>query len=298
MVASNLGQADHPHDALGAYALDALDDDETALVEEHLNWCAGCGHLLAELQSSATLLGQSVPTREPPANLRARLIGAVTLTAPTSSFEPSREAFAPPRLQIFRVLAPVAAVVVIALFTLSVVMNIRISDRVGNLSKEMGSLEQQNSMLTAQLQESAQQDTEVAQSMEGLQLASYWLANPDNHPMVLRPPGGSGESQGVMLVGSDGQKAVLMVVGMRELPPPQTYHVWLMRQGNRTWAARLSVDAKGWGATTLTRDDSMYGFDKVELTAGTPEATPRPSDMVLEGRIPIARPSPMLVTRP
>ena len=38
----------HPHDELAAYAVDALDPDERAAVEAHLDGCAPCRAELAE----------------------------------------------------------------------------------------------------------------------------------------------------------------------------------------------------------------------------------------------------------
>lgn len=75
-----------PHDAVGAYLLDALTEDERAEFEAHLATCAACQHEVAELSSVVGLLplvieqehvtGTSV-IPEPSAGLRNRLLQAV-----------------------------------------------------------------------------------------------------------------------------------------------------------------------------------------------------------------------------
>lgn len=59
----------HPHDDLAIYALDALDPDEHAAIEEHL---AGCPSCRAELEEHRTTLARLVvPAEEPPPSVWA-----------------------------------------------------------------------------------------------------------------------------------------------------------------------------------------------------------------------------------
>jgi hypothetical protein len=174
---------------------------------------------------------------------------------------------------------------VVALFIFGVLINQRLSGRVEGL-------EQENSKLTAQLAESADEDAKVTKTVLQLQLSSYWLADPSNQPLKLQPPGGQGNAQGILVTASDGRRALVMVTGMRDLPPPSTYHIWLLRRGDRVWAGKLEVDDRGWGTTWMQPDESLFKFEKVELTAATPDTSvPAPQAMVLEGKIPLPQPS-------
>lgn len=65
-----------PHDLLAAYLLDAVDDDERLLFEEHLLGCADCERELAELGDTVTALASSVPVAPPP-RLREDLLRQV-----------------------------------------------------------------------------------------------------------------------------------------------------------------------------------------------------------------------------
>jgi len=70
----NCAQAD---ELVGAFALDALPDDEAAAFRAHIAVCARHAEQAAELRSTAEQLADSVEPIEPPPALRARLLEAV-----------------------------------------------------------------------------------------------------------------------------------------------------------------------------------------------------------------------------
>ena len=194
---------------------------------------------------------------------------------------------------MIRLLLPVAAVVIVALFTLGVFVNIRIPNRVEGLAKEnatlvawVGNVNSENSTLTVQLSQTDTEASYLADTLRQLQLTSYWTANPTNQALALKPRDGRGESRGILQVGDRGNRALLMVSGLGDRTHLSIYQVWLMRQGNRLWAGEVEVDDNGWGTVTLQPTESVFGFDKVELTAATVAGVaPGPDDMVLEGVI-------------
>jgi|SRR5262245_6290455 len=61
-----------------AYVLDALDRDERLLFEAHLAGCAECQAEVRSFRPVADALARIVDTREPSAELRARVIGGAT----------------------------------------------------------------------------------------------------------------------------------------------------------------------------------------------------------------------------
>jgi anti-sigma-K factor RskA len=67
---------DELHELTAAYALDALDADEAAAYERHLEDCESCRHELARLSPAATALAYAVPPRAPRPELRARILEA------------------------------------------------------------------------------------------------------------------------------------------------------------------------------------------------------------------------------
>jgi anti-sigma-K factor RskA len=67
------------HQLAGAYALDALDDDERSAFEAHLSGCADCTAEVEGFIATAALLG-SASAQTPPPSLRDRIMAEVATT--------------------------------------------------------------------------------------------------------------------------------------------------------------------------------------------------------------------------
>jgi anti-sigma-K factor RskA len=65
----------------GAYALDALDEDEREVFEQHLRTCAACAQEVRGLRETATHLSHLTQVNPPP-QLRAAVLGAVAQSRP------------------------------------------------------------------------------------------------------------------------------------------------------------------------------------------------------------------------
>lgn len=80
------------HHLSGAYAVDALDEDERVAFEEHLVGCADCRAEVAELTDAAHALAALTETAPPPGLRAASLagIGQVRPLPPETSTEPER----------------------------------------------------------------------------------------------------------------------------------------------------------------------------------------------------------------
>jgi len=80
------------HDAvreqIPLYAVGALPPDERSVVETHLRGCAECAAELAAFAAVSGALAQIVPPHEPPAALRARVLGAATVIDRASTRRP------------------------------------------------------------------------------------------------------------------------------------------------------------------------------------------------------------------
>ena len=277
----------HPEDLLEAYTLDALEESETLQVESHLEGCGQCRLAVAQLLNTVSLLGQSVVQQQPHPALRLRVVRALESPAVQTESRVSRPIWRLYKTPVVRFLLPTAAAIMVALFSLAVAMNMGLSNRTDDLERE-------NSTLTAQMAVSAEQDFRMAETVQELRAANYWLADPDNQSMNLTPPDGSGSSRGILVVANDGSKAMLLLAGMGESSPSSTYHVWLMRGADKVWVGELQADEEGWGTVTIQPDESVYRFDKVELTEEiAPGGESRVSNMVLEGSIAAPGPSRM-----
>ena len=76
------------HALAGAYAVNAVTDDERRSFETHLDLCEDCRAEVAELRAAAATLASDVELPPPPA-LRASVLAAVAQTRQLSPLEPS-----------------------------------------------------------------------------------------------------------------------------------------------------------------------------------------------------------------
>ena len=263
---------------MGAYALDTLDQEEADLVDFHLLECYRCRETVALMQSSAAVIGESIARIQPPASLQARIMnslpragaGSAPLTKTTSSRSLTSG--------LTKVLMPLAAVLILSLLSYSVYVNTVLSSRVESLQRE--------SALLTRWGKLAAQESQVMDRLNELRTASDPLSETGSTDVILEPLSRSGNSGGILLVADDGRRAMLMVTGMRELEPPSSYEIWLVRQGQSMWAGQLKVDSKGWGFVTLHPPEPLFDFDMVRLSPA-PASDPAPGrgDMILEGQI-------------
>ena len=201
-------------------------------------------------------------------------------------------------------LAPIArdeVHLVVGLFSASIVMNLRVTDQVDQLTNENSTmtaqidetvaqtqqLEESNSALLARLDQAEANEAEMSNALRGLQVASYLSVQPDSQPVKLEPPSGSGKPEGVLLIEGSGERAILMVSNMEHPSRVRSYNVWLVRDGRRIPIGTLKVDDTGWGALDIIPPEPMFMFDWVNLTEGTPDGSiSRPEKMVLHSKIP------------
>ena len=77
-----------PHGAVGAYVADALDDDERAVFEQHLEGCENCRREVAEFtETAAELTWLSEAT--PPPSLRTSLLWQIATVRPLPPEQPA-----------------------------------------------------------------------------------------------------------------------------------------------------------------------------------------------------------------
>ena len=143
----------------------------------------------------------------------------------------------------------------VALVILFLVMGRGLSERVNDLEGDNASLGVNRLV----------EDSQVVDSILQLRVISFWLAYPTGG-VILEPPSGTGNSQGVLRAADDGFSAILMVAGLQELSGSTSYDVWLISGGQRVHASQLRVDSLGWGATTIYLDKPIFEFDTMEIT--------------------------------
>ena len=90
-------------------------------------------------------------------------------------------------------------------------------------------MEEENAVLVERLNQLPADGKELVDTVQQIRAASFLMAHPDTQPMILEPPSGTGNSNGVLLVGDGGSRAVLMITDMDQPRHRQPYDVWLAR---------------------------------------------------------------------
>ena len=173
-----------------------------------------------------------------------------------------------------RVLVPVAGVLILIL-ALSLVYNV-------SLTRQIEQREMESVSVSARLFNFSTENAQLLEALRQQEVSSYLMANPASQPMLLEPPQGAGESQGLLLVSDDGRHAILMVAGM---PPGPGYQVWLLRSGEGLPMGKVEVDSTGWGAKNLYLPEPLFRFDKVGLRPTAASGGSELESKILEGKI-------------
>lgn len=211
------------HTLTGAYAVDALPDDERRAFEEHLAVCEACAQEVAELQATASRLG-AASVAAPPPGLRDAVLAHIAdvrqegpSRLPAVAAQPDR-----PRARRWTatLLAPAAAVLVIAIVGLSAV--------VANLSSRLDRLEAEGSQVTSVIAAADAQTIEI-------------------------DTGGSETARLVMSPSRN--EAVLLVDGMGAAPEHHEFVIWLIDgEGQAEPAGSFEVDDRGRATRVVAGD--------------------------------------------
>ena len=234
------------HALAGAYALDALPEDERAFFERHLAACDACRAEVAELTETAAKLGGGAAMTPPP-DLRERILAAadVTRQLPPEA-EPETSVVQGPWQRVrSRALLPVAACLVLVVIGLSAtVLNLR-----------------------SQL-EDARTGPDAA--------VTAVLGAPDLETVELDMGDGG---PGRFLFSASEDEGVLVVHGMPDVGSDETYELWLMHDGVAVAAGLFRPNDTG--AAIAAVDGIVRGAELVAVTIEPAGGSQRPTGEIL-----------------
>jgi anti-sigma-K factor RskA len=241
------------HTLTGAYAADALPDDERRFFEAHLAECDACAQEVAELQATAAILGAASYETPPPGMKSAVLaeIDQIRQEPPLGGAGGRQRATARGLSRWTTNLAvPAAAVAVIAVLGLTAV--------VANLNARLGEVETAATSLT-----------DV-------------LAAPDAQLVAAEGPDGSHAQ--IVVSGSRGE-AVFVASGLDPAPHEHTYELWLIDDTGATPAGLFDVDDRGRATRVMTGD--MTGTLAIGVTVEPAGGSPQPTtDPIMVAELP------------
>lgn len=188
-------------DDLALLAVGALQGDERAALEKHLEGCASCRRELEQLRGDTALLALSAAGPKPPQRSRERLLKAIA----QEPRETTKAAVAPRRS--WKLVPWLAA----AVFALAAVFFFRQSDR---LSQRVAELQDQATQQQAQLERAR----EVVSTLTSTDAQRVTLIAAQTLP----------QPQGKAIYVRDRSSLVFIANNMPPLPAQRAYELWLI----------------------------------------------------------------------
>jgi anti-sigma-K factor RskA len=182
-----------------AYALGALDAEETAALEAHLRTCASCRDELAAYRATSDSLLMALPPQKPSAALRRRLQGRL----------PGAQKFIRSRLNwsFSRVAVGMAILLLLALNVFSI----------------------------SQVQALQRQQTQLMDQIQNGQMALAMLSYPNTQSFPIKEANVTGS----LLLDKEYNNAVLILRGLPSITDDQTYQIWLIAPNEERTSAGL-----------------------------------------------------------
>lgn len=208
-------------DDLALLAVGALQGNERAALEKHLEGCASCRRELEQLRGDTALLALSTAGPAPPSRSRERLLKAIAKEPRASRQQPARS--------WGWTLIPWFAA---AAFALAAVFFFRQSD---HLAQRVAELQSQ----------SAQQQAELERAREVVATLTSTSAMRVTLVAAQAPP----QPQGKAMYVRDRSSLVFLASNMPPLPPEKAYELWLIpTSGAPIPAGMFKPDAHGSAA--------------------------------------------------
>lgn len=258
---------DDVRDLSGLYVVGALAPDDRARFEAHLRECDACAAEVRALVPVVEGLARAVPLHDPPARLRARVLGAVGAQTPNVARDEVTAAPRRLRLRSGWLAAAAAFVIAIGLGALALSRQQRIVELEARLQDLIG-----------QLASSERQLAEVKRASDEQQLsAARVLSSPDLARIDLggqpAAPGASGRAFWSRRSG--------MVFNASNLPPlPQgkTYQIWVLTAEPAPISAGVfEPDASGNARLVIKTPEDIPNPTRVAVTIEPAGGVPAPT---------------------
>ncbi len=294
--------ADTIQDMLSAYALGALDADETHQVEAYLETSAEGRAELQELREIVALLPYAAEPVEPPArtrqNLFARVAASESTVPATISRTTRRPAQQPGMLRRF--VMPVALVVVCGMMLFISQVAFGLQSQVEQLARQSASLE---TTLTRMQGELAQTRGVLATTRQNLinneqevNMLKSQLSDAEHILTFMTAPGvavrqldatqASEDTSGEMYMRPGHTTAVILFRGLPPLETGKVYQFWLANGSDQVSAGTVQVGEDGLARLVIEAPDAVNDFAQVMLTVeDAPDKAMPGDDVVLEGSL-------------
>jgi anti-sigma-K factor RskA len=237
----------HVIEALPAYVLGSLDEEEAIQVTEHLDSCPECRAELLSYQAVADRLALAAPDAVPPANLKQQILKQLQ----TPRLEPTagpRRSWWQRMTGLFQRAAPVWGLASLALVALLVLSNVWWWQRANQQGRPV--------------------------TPGGMQTVA--MVGTDAAPAAV----------GTLVISDDGEYGTLVVDGLPALDPDHQYQLWLIRDGQRISGGVFSVNSEGYGALWISSPEPLSSYPAFGITIEPEGGSPSPTgEKVLGGSL-------------
>lgn len=217
---------EHVDELIDAYVLGALQPEDMARVEDHIQTCASCRERLAAARATAETLLYAAPLVEPPVGLRDRVLRGVHTFA-----EQERRGEVP----VVRAQPGTA--------------RRQATTGRGPLARLLGNRRR-----------------EPTAGDETLDELAALLANPESLVWDVNGTTEASGARGQLVGAPGGRQAVLVVSGMARLSRGEAYQVWLLRAGQPIPNALFRVGARGEGHLIVRSSFQLRDVDAIAVT--------------------------------
>lgn len=280
------------------YAMGAISDEEKAEVEAYVQTnLAAQAQLAADMAVADDLAFLAEPMALAPAAKESVL--AYARRRPHRTAAPAPVASAPGWWQRLRqsmampVLAGLATATAIILF----IWVVSLRNTIGNLESQvvaMAPLESRVEELQSRVETLQPLETAVPELQRQINALQQELAQQDDVMAILREgqslPIAGTEFQptaiGQLLVGHDGQNALLVASDLATLPPEQTYQLWLIGDSGPVSEGVFTVNESGTGFLEVQTETAVFDYAAIGISVEPEGGSPQPTgDIVMLSEI-------------
>ncbi len=265
------------HTLTGAYAVDALPEEERVLFEAHLAVCGACGQEVQELQATAARLG-AASVAGAPAGVREQLlvqIDQVRQERPGPGVDAPVEAVAARRVVprwVANGLGIAAALLVVAVGGLAVVVA-SLQGQVADLEVLAGDAERTSAELRTVSERLAELEQQAG---EPPVLTSSALTDVLAAPDVITVSVTHDDVLGRVVASPTRGEAVFIAENWSPAPSEHTYVLWLITPDGAVPAGLFDPDEQGRATRVMTGD--MARATAIGITIEPEGGSPVPSD--------------------
>lgn len=228
-------------DNLDAWAIGALDADETAALESHLPGCAECTLAADAARETASALALAVPLHAAPSSLKARVLAGASVP----QARPSRPR--PPAWKYWPSAAAAVAVIGIGIGAWGVNAQNELNDLEDSQAVALASAstaESQYATVSTQLVMASDVNSELAETQDAV---TEIVTQPDALRVSMEGTGEAEDSSARYVWSSDAGMGSLVARSLPPLDEDKTYCLWLVYETDWVLAGTFDVDAEGTG---------------------------------------------------